>query len=170
LTRTCKVFAYGSNLAVARIEERVGPVAVVTTGWLDGHVLCFHKVGRDGSGKANAFFTGNRQDVVYGAVYEMPVAAKSKLDRFEGLGVDYLEKPVVITSAAGGVVATAYHAHPSRIDPSLLPFDWYQELVIDGARRHRLPDWYIEKLTAQATCVDPDVARAARARQLVALD
>lgn len=162
-----RVFSYGSNLSVARIEERVGPVVVVTTGRLGGHSLRFHKAGRDGSGKADAFATDHARDAVYGVIYEMNAAAKRKLDRFEGLGVDYVEKEVLIATAAGDLPAAVYCAHPSRIDPLLSPFDWYLRLVIDGARRHRLPPLYVARIAAHRSCVDPDHARSERALQLL---
>lgn len=168
MTAARRVFAYGSNLAVARIEERVGPVVVIASGRLDGHALRFHKAGRDGSGKADAFATGNPADLVCGVVYEMSVEAKRKLDRFEGLGIDYLEKDVTIATAAGDLASTLYHAHPARIDPSVLPFDWYLRLVVDGARHHGLPEAYVERIAAHASRVDPDRARAKRALHLLA--
>jgi len=169
LTSARRVFAYGSNLAVARIEERVGPVVVIASGRLDGHALRFHKAGRDGSGKADAFATGNAEDLVYGVVYEMSIEAKRKLDRFEGLGTDYLEKHVTIATAAGDVAATLYHAHPSRIDATASPFDWYLALVLDGAHRHRLPEPYIERIAAHPARVDTDLVRAEHARRLLAI-
>lgn len=169
MTSACRVFAYGSNLAVARIEERVGPVVAVASGRLLAHALRFHKAGRDGSGKADAFATGNLEDLVYGVVYEMSDEAKRKLDRFEGLGAEYLEKDVTIATATGDVAATLYHAHPSRIDPSALPFDWYLSLVLDGARMHGLPESYIERIAAHPARVDTDRVRAAHARRLLAI-
>lgn len=169
MTSACRVFAYGSNLAVARIEERVGPVVVIASGWLHGHALRFHKAGRDGSGKADAFVTGNPADVVYGVVYEMSVEAKRKLDRFEGIGTEYLEKHVTIATATGDLAATLYHAHPSRIDPSASPFDWYLSLVLDGACAHGFPATYIERIAAHPTRIDTDRARAEHARRLRAI-
>jgi hypothetical protein len=106
---------------------------------------------------------------VYGVVYEMGVEAKRKLDRFEGLGTDYLEKNVTITTAAGDVAATLYHAHPSRIDPAASPFDWYLRLVLEGARRHGLPESYIERIAAYPARVDSDRVRAEHARRLLAI-
>lgn len=161
------MFAYGSNLAIRRIEERVGPVAVVATGRLERHALRFHKSGRDGSGKADAFATGNPGDVIYGVVYEMSAGAKGKLDRFEGLGTDYLEKDVTISTENGDIVATAYVAHPARIDAAVEPFDWYLRLVLDGARQHRLPHAYVEMIEAHPSKRDADRDRAERALRLL---
>ena len=97
------VFAYGSNLTLARIEERVGAVAIVSVGKLERHALRFHKIGRDGSGKADAYATGRDDDAVWGVVYELSTAAKRRLDRVEGLGAEYLEAEVAISAAAADV-------------------------------------------------------------------
>jgi len=164
---TSRVFAYGSNLAVARLEERVGPVSVVVVGRLDRHALRFHKAGRDGSGKADAFFTASPDDAVHGVVYEMGYAAKRVLDRFEGLGSHYLEELVTITTSTGEVQASVYRAHPSRIDPSRVPFDWYLQLVVAGAREHGLPACYIRAIADHPVHVDPDRVRADRALRLL---
>jgi len=167
LTIPRRVFAYGSNLSLARIEERVGAVGVIATGRLDGHALRFHKTGRDGSGKADAFATGSPRAVVYGVVYEMSPEAKRELDRIEGLGSHYLEKEASIATDAGLLVATVYCACDWRIDPTAVPFDWYLRLVVEGARGHRLPAPYVDAVAAHPVRVDPDRARAERALRLL---
>ena len=83
-----KVLAYGSNLLLARMRGRAPSAEPVTTVRLPGYALRFHKRGRDGSGKADAFFTGRGQDVVCGVVYELSPADKVALDLAEGLGRD----------------------------------------------------------------------------------
>jgi len=168
LKHLCRVFAYGSNLSVEWIEARVGPVVILASGRLDRHALRFHKSGRDGSGKADAFATDDAADTVHGVVYEMSADAKRRLDRFEGLGVDYLEKEVAISTAGGSVNSSVYFAHPARVDPSAVPYDWYLRLVVDGARRHRLPEAYVERIAAQVPLRDPDRDRATRALELLA--
>jgi gamma-glutamylcyclotransferase len=164
----CRVFAYGSNLAVGRIEARVGPVVTLASGGLDRHALRFHKSGRDGSGKADAYETGDAKDVLYGIVYEMSIEAKNKLDRFEGLGSDYLQKDVVIATARADIAATVYYAHPARIDPAAVPFDWYLRLVIEGARQHRLPRAYVERIAMFPSREDPDRVRVETALRALA--
>jgi gamma-glutamylcyclotransferase len=162
-----QVFAYGSNLTLARVEERIGTVAIVTIGKLEGHSLRFHKIGRDGSGKADAFATGRADDEVWGVVYEMSAGTKRRLDRFEGLGADYLDAEVDVVTAAGSIRAHAYRAHPLRIDETLLPFDWYHRFVLHGARAHGLPADYVAAVSRAAVRVDPDRTRAERALALV---
>ena len=162
-----QVFAYGSNLTRARIEARIGVVTPVAVARLAGHVLRFHKIGRDGSGKADAFATSASSDCVWGVVYEMPASAKRRLDRFEGLGTEYLDAEVCVATASGELKARVYRAHPLRIDAALLPFDWYHRLVVHGAREHGLPADYVTALARMPVRVDPDRTRAARALSLI---
>jgi hypothetical protein len=162
-----RVFAYGSNLTVARIAERVGSVATVAVGKLERHALRFHKIGRDGSGKADAYATGRAEDAVWGVVYELSTAAKRRLNRFEGLGTEYLEAEVGIATADGELRPHVYRAHPLRIDDDLLPFDWYHRLVVQGARAHGLPADYVAAIARLPVRVDPDRTRADRALSLL---
>ena len=64
-------FAYGSNLSSLRLQQRVPSARLVTTGRLLQHALLFHKIGRDGSAKCNAFYTGLEADTLYGALYRI---------------------------------------------------------------------------------------------------
>lgn len=158
------VFAYGSNLSRKRIELRVGEVEVLGIARLTGHEFRFHKAGRDGSAKADAFETGRASDVVWGVVYGMTEAAKRELDRYEGLGRDYLEREAVVVGVDGKMSVRVYHAHPSRIVASVRPFDWYRDWVVLGARAHRLPEEYIERIARHPVVEDPDPVRAGRER------
>jgi hypothetical protein len=147
---TFYVFAYGSNLSTARLAERVGRIEVVGAGSLHEHELRFHKQSKDGSTKADAFFTGSPAHRVLGAVYSLHLESKRKLDEFEGLG------------AGGSVAATVYRARPDRIDTAGRPYDWYREHVLVGAREHGLPAQYVETIESVPVVRDPDEARRDR--------
>ena len=154
------VFTYGSNLCSARLEARVGHVHVVATGVLEGHDLRFHKLGRDGSGKADAYFTGRRSVRVWGAIYDLSPDQKRELDRFEGVGSQYDESTVEIGLEGGRrVSAVVYRALASRIKDGLVPFDWYLAFVLAGAREHVLPAEYVGRIGRVASHADPDRGR-----------
>jgi len=158
-------FAYGSNMWRARIEERLGPCRPVATARLEGRALRFHKAGGDGSGKCDAFLTGAGGDVLYGVVYEITAAQRRLLDRFEGPG--YAASRLAVQSRAGVLDAFAYVAHETVLDPGARPFDWYKALVLEGARRARLPHAYIDRIRAVDAIPDPDPERATRHRALL---
>jgi len=146
-------FAYGSNLSWRRISapDRAPSATLVGRAELGCHVLRLHKRGRDGSAKCDAFATGNEEDRVLGVVYRINAADEAALDRVEGLGVGYDKVSVTVktetaASAVSSMQAMTYVARPSHIDPTLMPFDWYMKLVLEGAREHGLDEEYVELL------------------------
>jgi hypothetical protein len=145
------VFAYGSNLSRDRIQSRVGAVEVVAIACLRGHGLRFHKRGRDGTGKADAYRTGDQRDRVWGAVYAMSRVAKRELDRIEGVGRGYRTTEIPLVTPEGKPIhAWVYLAEPGWIDASLVAAPWYHDLVVAGAREHGLPADYVAELVAKA--------------------
>jgi gamma-glutamylcyclotransferase len=161
-------FSYGSNMLVRRLQERAPSARVVATGILKGHALRWHKVGRDHSGKCDAFATGNDNDLVYGVVYDISEQDRPSLDAAEGLGAGYDEKEVEIHTATGVVRAHVYYA--THIDSAMVPFGWYQALVVAGARQHALPGGYVARLMAAPSISDPDAARTLRNQRLLKTD
>ncbi len=160
-------FAYGSNMLLARLRERVPSARMRTVATLPGHVLRWHKLGQDGSGKCDVLPSDDPQAGVVGVLFEFDLSDKPRLDAAEDLGVSYAEKQVEVQTATGPVRAWVYHA--IRIDPAAVPFDWYKALVVAGAREHGLPAAYVAGLDAVGSQVDPDAARAARNFALVGI-
>jgi gamma-glutamylcyclotransferase (GGCT)/AIG2-like uncharacterized protein YtfP len=158
-------FSYGSNMLKRRLQERAPAARAIGTGALKGHVLRWHKVGRDESGKCDAFMTGNENDVVHGVIYEIAQSDKPSLDAAEGLGEGYDEKEVEIHTPEGIVRAHVYYA--THFDPDMVPFDWYKAFVVAGARQHALPAGYIERLAAVSSIPDADAARSRMNQRLL---
>jgi hypothetical protein len=114
----------------------------------------FHKRSVDGSGKCDAFFTGNPKDEVWGVIVEIPDNEKRHLDAAEGLSEGYEERLVTVLDEAGGPqTVMAYVAQASHIRSDLQPYCWYLNLVVEGARARGLPDDYISKI-ANIPCVE----------------
>ena len=88
--------AYGSNLCTGRLRRRVPSARPLFVTKLDGHKLKFHKRSVDGTGKADAFETGQQADVVWGVLFDLDEKDKTALDDAEGLGEGYAEKTVVL--------------------------------------------------------------------------
>lgn len=137
----------------ARLKQRVPGAKFVGVGLLRGHMLQWHKVAKDGSGKCD-IATTQEDSFVYGVLYEIPANEKKNLDRAEGLGYGYEEKQVSIEMGATTHEATAYYA--TSVDQSIVPFTWYKALVVAGAIEHGLPPEYVEKLRASPAKQDPD--------------
>ncbi|MCW8890489.1 MAG: gamma-glutamylcyclotransferase [Sedimenticola sp.] len=151
-------FAYGSNMSTRRLGERIQTARPVSQATLSGHALRWHKQGRDGSGKCDAFPTGKNSHCVIGVLYEIAEQEQPLLDQFEGVGAGY-EVASVELCLPSGERAAAFTYRATRIDSSFLPYHWYKEHVIQGAREHALPKAYIEQLAAAVSIEDIDRVR-----------
>ncbi|MBT8429123.1 MAG: gamma-glutamylcyclotransferase [Gammaproteobacteria bacterium] len=148
-------FAYGSNMSVPRLRQRVPSALVLDVAVLHGHRLAFHKAGRDGSAKCDIAVTGHQADAVHGVLYTLDPKHKAFLDQAEGLGMGYELKSVDVKRGDGAtLVAFTYFA--TRIDPQLRPYSWYLRHVIRGAKEHELPGHYVASIASIDTIDDPD--------------
>jgi gamma-glutamylcyclotransferase (GGCT)/AIG2-like uncharacterized protein YtfP len=164
-----KYFAYGSNMLAERLCARVAGATVVGVASLAGRRLQFHKRSIDGSGKCDIPTTANPQDTVYGVLFEVPEDQLSELDRFEGAGSGYERITADVTFDGASTPAAIYIADAQHTDAALLPYDWYHDLVLAGARQNSLPADYVTKIAATATKPDPDSTRKTRLAAIEAL-
>jgi hypothetical protein len=153
--------AYGSNLHPLRLAERVPSARLVTTSFLPDWTLHFHKRSKDGSAKCNILSGSNG---IYVAIFDINVDDKLVLDKIEGLGNGYSE---LLLKVPGIGDCSSYAAEESHIDDSLVPYDWYKELVLMGARVHGFPDLYLEQINSGSTCKDPDPDRRGKNRKTI---
>jgi len=151
-------FAYGSNLSMRRMRQRIPSARPLGPALLRGHRLAFHKVGRDGSGKCDAALSQRREDRLHGALYWFAPRHKAALDEYEGPG--YTARQVVVTRR-DGTRHTAYLYSATQVDATLHPFAWYLEHVVRGACEHRLPRRYLAELLATQVIADTNTARHA---------
>lgn len=154
-------FAYGSNMSSRRLRQRLDSARPVSVATLSGHQLCWHKRGRDGSGKCDAAHTGREGHAVHGVLYELATAQRPLLDRIEGVGAGY-EVMEVHLRLPDGEVVQAFSYQATLIDETARPFEWYKSHVLRGAREHGLPVDYIAQLDAVAARADPDRERHRR--------
>lgn len=135
-------FAYGSNLASARMRERVDSARRLCSALAPDFRVSFGKAGRDGSGKATLVPAGG--SLVWGVVYVIDPAAWPILDGFEG---GYTRTAITLTSdRAEPLAANTYIAPESAPDPTA--YAWYKQLILEGAREHGLPADYVAVLAA----------------------
>lgn len=157
-------FAYGSNMATARLRERMPSAEPMGLATLPGHALRFHKRSVDGSGKCDAYAV--EDDEVVGVLFRFDPAERPALDKAEGVGSGYERVTVTVLNDNGNRrKVLTYLATPSHIDDQLKPYSWYKELVLAGAAEHGLPPGYIaERIEAVKTSEDPNQERAAKQR------
>ena len=159
-----KYFAYGSNLFVARLRERVPSAEAIGVYTLPKHDLRFHKRSdKDGSAKCDAFATDDENDFVIGRVFNIAQNEESKLDKAEGLGNGYDKKNVRVFDDTGNFV-DAFTYCATDIDKTLRPYTWYKKHVVAGAKEGSLPDAYIKKI--ETVAADKDINRSREKREL----
>ena len=148
--------AYGSNLHPLRLTKRISSARLITTGLLSGWSLHFHKRGDDKSAKCS-ILAGVGE--VHCAIFEVSAKDKLILDRIEGVGFGYSQAMLTIPGVGD---CLSYVAEDTHIDNSLLPYDWYHELVMIGAHTHGFPDDYLKQIELEQSLHDPDPNRSAR--------
>ncbi len=163
-----RYFAYGSNMCSSRIKKRVPSCAFYEVGVLKGYILKFHKRSVDGSGKGNVIPSQNAESEVVGVVFDFDPNEKDLLDTAEGPG--YRDIQIQVATSHGEVSAHMYVALPNFIDDSLVPYSWYKDFVIEGAKEHTLPEIYVQTLMELYAKSDPDKKREQRNRAMLPCD
>lgn len=163
-----KYFAYGSNMCTNRLRARLPSAVFDRKAALHTFTLKFHKRSTtDGSGKCDAFHTGNQSDIVYGVVFEIDESEKPDLDEYEGRGRGYDQITIRVHTDDGLLEVFTYVANEKAIDDSLEPYTWYKDLVMSGATQHSLPDSYIRKIQSIKAKQDTNKERDKTNRSLM---
>jgi gamma-glutamylcyclotransferase len=145
MTTTFLYFAYGSNMSAPRLRARTPSAEPIGAAKLPGFRLVFDKWGRDDSAKADCEHTD--------------APDRPALDRAEGMGQGYNACEVALKTECGTVTAWTYVATDKR--PGLLPYGWYLQHVLIGAKAWWLPHRYITSIASLPSVPDPDSARHA---------
>lgn len=154
-------------MCTGKLRKQVPSCRKLFIAKLKGHSLRFHKRSKDESGKADAYLTDNETDEVWGVVFNIDNLEKKKLDRAEGLNYGYTEREVKVLDNKDILHKVwMYYAENGAIDPALKPYSWYKRFLVEGARQHKLPEWYIDKLERVESKKDPDVNRDAENRDI----
>lgn len=140
-------FAYGSNMDSKQLEERINREDIKgIVGKVLGYELAFNKIAsnRDGEGKAN--IVPRTGGVIYGVLYSLDMKDLEKLDSFAGMPTHYIRVKIPVETEGEIVEAVSYVAATNMVKEGLTPSREYLEHLIIGAKEHRLPDDYIQKL------------------------
>lgn len=158
-------FAYGSNMLVSRLKQRVSSASYMGKAVLKNFTLEFQKMSKDGSTKANIILKNGAS--VYGVLYHISYADKSNLDSYEGRGYGYEKINILVetdpndTTIKPVVEAYTYIAPLSYLaknyswgEHKWIPYDWYLKYCVDGAIENDLPEDYIDWLKARESKID----------------
>jgi gamma-glutamylcyclotransferase len=162
-------FAYDDKMYTPLLEEILPDCVCIGQGVLVSYKLYFHRMSeKDHSGKCNIIKVNDLSQEVYGVLYELPCRDKHLLDKAEHLGFGAQEIALKVKLKSGEeVYASTFIANKSHILEDLVPYTWYKELVIEGARAHGLPKSYIHHLEGYASQNDPNLQREEAFRALL---
>jgi len=133
-------FAYGSNMDVLRMKERMKkhypPFHNRCAAHLRGYRLEFNKVAKDNLREGKANIVPDDSGLVEGALYNIDMTSLSTLDEKEGYPEHYLKIPIKVTLPSDGqeVCAITYIANPGKIRDSdgLKPTKEYMTHLLAG--------------------------------------
>ncbi len=156
--------AYGSNMLCSRLLRRVSSARDPRVALLLGYGVRYRKRGVDLSAKCDLVLVGGPA-TAYGVLFDIDPEQQTILDQFESVGYGY--HPASVTALVHGraLEALTYLADDTHLVDGLLPYDWYRDLVVAGAREHGLPDAYIDEQLDVPALPDLDAARSRRERE-----
>ena len=134
-------FAYGSNLNIGQMMNRVGEWIVSKRAVLKGYELRFNvRSPRWGGLTANVVRTDNSDTKMYGALYRISREKLSVLSTYEGI------KPTDIAVEADGenLRAKTYIFETRRVSGK--PPEVYLNVMLNGLMQHGYPDAVIEEV------------------------
>jgi hypothetical protein len=128
--------------------------------------LVFQKRSRDESGKCS-IVEDDAGTTVIGVVFELDDTDLPGLDRAEGAGQGYDRTDIRVHLQGRTVDCLTYRA--TDLDPTVIPYGWYRQLVLAGLLEHGAPDEYLDKVRAISWARDPNPTRRTRLEALKAL-
>ncbi len=156
---TILYFAYGSNMYGPRMKKRVPSARFYDIGRLPGYCLAFRKYSQDGSAKCD--LDPYEPETAWGVIYCLDADERHLLDAAEGEG--YRAVDVTVAAREGFIDVLTYRAKSDWLIDGI-PYDWYRDLVVAGAREHDLPEVYTAAIAAMDAAEDPDRERAKKKR------
>lgn len=129
--------AYGSNLSLARIQNRIGNINNHVTGHLPGYGLVFNKSCRSGA-CANIQYTGDKADQCPVVAYQLSETQCLSLDDYEGAPTHYLRICVPMRVGNEIRLMQTYIAHPQMLIDQQYPDPAYLAFIEQGYREHSL--------------------------------
>ena len=142
-------FAFGSNMLEREILHHTPHAQSLGCAVLRGYRLAFTRwSAKRGGGVAD--IVEHPTGEVWGVLYEVPDDELHALDAKEGVPTAYRRMTVREEDAAGVECDAMAYEVVDRTGP-YAPTAIYLAIIIEGAREHGLPAWYVEGLTSLAS-------------------
>ncbi|MFW5700223.1 MAG: gamma-glutamylcyclotransferase family protein [Cyclobacteriaceae bacterium] len=143
-------FAYGSNMSIQRMNQRLVNYQSRKPALLKGYQLVFNKINRNVSGAGFANIMPVENSWVEGVVYEIEEAGLKILDGFEGYPNRYSRQILPVEVGNQITRAHTYIAHKAEIADGLKPEIIYLRYLLD-AKDLLSADYYFKLETLQST-------------------
>lgn len=125
-------FAYGSNMSIQRMKERLVAFKSRNLGFLYDYELKFNKINHHVKGAGYANIIPVKGKMVEGILYEIDQSGIEILDGFEGYPVKYTRELLPIKSNDGMIEAHVYIAQPEETTEHLMPEIIYLQYLLDA--------------------------------------
>lgn len=146
-------FAYGSNINERHLHNYLRKHAsqykcnIVGVAVLDRYKLSFMGIKRCSNIKAKATVEPCKTSKVYGIIYDICQTTKKILDKKEGLRTNIYKTFNVVANHDKKYKCLCYCMTEARLCNKItLPSIYYITLIINGAKKHKFPINYINKL------------------------
>lgn len=145
-----KYFAYGSNMDLSRIQERIDRLPTYSVGFINDYVVVFNKQAAKKSGVGYANIEPSVGSRVWGLVYDLTEAELLEIDKHEGVAGNHYYRAGIDVHVPDQIEhATTYIAHPEKTQDALLPEKKYLNHLL--AAKEILPSEYIQSIQQQPT-------------------
>lgn len=143
-------FAYGSNMSVQRMQQRLVRYKSRRPAYLKDFELQFNKINRRVPGAGFANIMPVQDGLVEGVIYEIDDAGLAILDGFEGYPNRYDRKVLPVEVAGEIIQAHVYIAQEDETGLDLKPEIIYLQYLLD-ARDLLSADYYLKLETVRST-------------------
>ncbi len=152
-------FAFGSNMDVAQMQQRVGYQGTPRSATLRGYQLVFNKYASTRQcGAANLIYTGKASDVIEGVCYQLSAAQLAKLDKNEGYRKTdgslsthpegYKQQQITLAGGERATIYIANIANPEQLN--LKPNVAYLKHFLAARKTGHLSEAYFNRLLNKA--------------------
>lgn len=150
---------------VEKFAKTVPSAKKIEIAKLPGYNFVFNKTADDQSSKANILQSSDPNDAVWGVLISLDDKEKLFFFNNETFSNDFMLETVTCIDLNEKIyTASAFVALPHAVNTHLLPYDWYQQKIIQLAKNAGLPNDYIKKIALMPVKIDPDEERAESGR------
>lgn len=135
-------FAYGSNMEHKQMQKRCPNSKYLMKAQLQGYKFVYDGYSET-RGCAVANIVKDKDNIVWGGLFEVTDECIKMLDKYEGVPTAYQKKTIEVRDEQNNLYkAIVYLREPQKVGR---PSDGYRKILIDGAKDCGLPEEYVEK-------------------------